>query len=76
MLAIICDRCKAIKKIDQIEVSEEPMSTNYVAEMPLIVFKQIRIDGLREDIKRLSNTKSFILCEDCQQKLVDWFEGK
>ena len=76
MLAVICDRCGYEKKINQIEISEEPMETNHTTEMPLIVFKKIRIDGIREDISRLSATHSMILCEECQQKLVNWLENR
>ena len=74
MLALRCDKCGAEKLVRQSEISEEPV--NYFIDMPLILVKKIRIDGLREDISRLETEKSYVLCNDCMNALNEWLDAK
>lgn len=74
MLALKCDKCGTEKLIRQSEISEEP--TDCFINMPLILVKKIRIDGLREDISRLETEKSYVLCEDCMNALNEWLDAK
>lgn len=83
MLALKCDKCGAEKLIRQREIieirqgdeiSEDPV--NYFINMPLILVKKIRIDGLREDISRLETERSYVLCDDCINALNEWLDAK